>query len=376
VAALETWPRTGVPASPEAWLTTAAKRNLLHAARHTRVIEDPAVTTLLELEASVEASVVLPDSRLNLMFVCAHPAIDETVRTPLMLQTVLGVDVGRIASAFLVSPSAMAQRLVRAKQKIRDARIAFDPPEARELAGRMDAVLEGIYAAFGADWESAGVDATGSGIASNIALDGLAQEAIFLARVVSSLLPDEPEPIGLLALLLSSHARRAARFTDSAAGVATFVPLTEQDTARWNRSAIVEADRLLARAAALRRPGPFQLEAAIQSAHCQRLFTGATPWTGIVELYRALNRLAPIRASEIGLAVALVEIGDLTEARRVLDALPAASVRAHQPYWIARWHLARRCGDATAARAALVNGIGLTVDPRVRVYLASQLQPA
>lgn len=222
VAALESWPRDGVPACPEAWLTTAARRRLL--------------------------------------------------------QAVLGLDAARVASAFLVSPAAMAQRLVRAKQRIRDARIPFELPGPDELAPRLGAVLEAVYAAFTADWDAADPldDAAGT----------LAEEAIFLARLVVGCMPQEPEAIGLLALLLSCHARRGARFDPSGA----FVPLEAQDSGRWDGAAIVEADRLLCRAAALRRPGPFQIEAAIQSAHCQRHYTGQVPWRGIAQLYAALDR--------------------------------------------------------------------------------------
>lgn len=362
VAALETWPRDGVPRSPEAWLTTAARRRLLEAARHRRVAEDPALRVLFEVEEAVASDDGLPDRRLGLLFACAHPDIDPAARTPLMLQAVLGLDAARIASAFLVSPAAMAQRLVRAKQRIREAGIPFELPGPDELAPRLGAVLEAVYAAFGCDWDVADPldDAAGT----------LADEALFLARLVAGCLPEEPEAIGLLALLLSCHARRGARFDASGA----FVPLARQDPALWDGASIVEADHLLARAAAMRRPGPFQVEAAIQSAHCQRRFTGQVPWQGIAQLHAVLDRLGPTVATAVGHAVALVEAGEPALARERLDSLPEAQVRTYQPYWIARWHLHRRLGEREPAARALATGIGLTSDPRVRAWLASQVE--
>lgn len=360
LAALDRWPRDGVPQCPEAWLTTVAKRRLMQSARHRAMADDPALRVLLEVGEAVDAADGLPDRRLALLFVCAHPDIDPKARTALMLQTVLGIDAARIASAFLVSPAAMAQRLVRAKQRIREARIAFELPAADELSSRLDAVLEAIYAAFSTDWDG--------GVAHPGTDGALADEAIFLARLVAGCLPGEPEAIGLLALLLSSHARRGARF-DASGG---FVPLARQDVSLWDAAAISEADQLLARAAASRRPGPLQLEAAIQSAHCQRLHTGRTPWAGIAQLHEVLHSLGPTVATATGFAVALIEAGDLERARECLDALRLQPVDTYQPYWIARWHLLRRVGDLPGADKALATGIGLTSDPRVRRWLLQQ----
>jgi RNA polymerase sigma-70 factor, ECF subfamily len=365
LTALETWPRDGVPDSPEAWLTVAARRNLLQGARHRRLELDPAVTVLLEIEAAVESEGGLPDNRLELMFVCADPRIDEKLRTPLMLQAVLGMDAARIASAFLVSPSAMAQRLVRAKQRIRGDGLRFERPLPDELPQRLGAVLEGIYGAYGAGWSNGSAPDGGELDRSG---EDFATEAIYLARVAAAVLPDEPEALGLLALLLSSHARSPARLGPQG----QFVPLTEQDPLRWDAAAIVEADQLLLRASALRRPGPFQLEAAIQSAHCQRRYTGSTPWSGIVALYRALAAIAPTVSVRIGFAVALVETGELAQARALLDALPDTVRNAYQPWWAARWHLERRGGDRSLETAALQRAIGLTKDPAVRDWLQQQ----
>jgi RNA polymerase sigma-70 factor (ECF subfamily) len=338
-----------------------AKNRLRETGRHRAVANDPAFTVLFEDESIVEETGAVPDNRLNLMFVCAHPAIDEKLRTPLMLQVVLGLDAARIAAAFLVSPGTMAQRLVRAKQKIRDAGIPFDAPEQRELGERLHAVLEGIYAAFGTAWNELEDDAN-----RVQALDG---EALFLAQLVVRLMPDEPEAMGLLALMMFSHARRAARYAHDG----TFVPLAQQDLARWDRAAIIEAEQWLMAAASQRRPGPYQLEAAIQSAHCQRLFTGSTPWSGIAQLYAYLNQIAPTVASRVAHSVACAESGALLQGQAILDELESAGVQAYQPYWVARWHLHKQAGAAEQAVAALRRAIGLTRIGPIRGFLQSKL---
>ena len=203
-----------------------------------------------------------PDERLKLLFVCAHPAIDPAMHTPLMLQTVLGLDAARIAHAFLISPTTMGQRLVRAKTKIRDGGIRFEIPQERELPQRLDAVLEAIYAAFGIGWDDmAGVDQRGR---------DLAEEAIWLARVLLQLMPGEAEVHGLLALMLHCEARRAARRGPDG----RYVPLSEQDCQKWSLPLIEEAERHLAEASSRGRTGRFQLEAAIQSVHAERARSG------------------------------------------------------------------------------------------------------
>jgi predicted RNA polymerase sigma factor len=204
-AALETWPQSGVPQKPEAWLLTVARRRLIDNTRHVRVHTDAAPTLRAAAEEAQElaAGIVFPDERLKLMFICAHPAIAAAACTPLMLQTVLGLDAARIASAFLVRPTAMGQRLARAKAKIRDARIRFELPEAQELPARLDSVLEAIYAAYGSGWDDvAGADPRRK---------GLAVEATDLGRLLLRLMPTEPEAQGLLALMLYCEARRGAR---------------------------------------------------------------------------------------------------------------------------------------------------------------------
>jgi len=363
LAALETWPRTGVPDKPEAWLLTVARRHLVDAARHTKV-EAAAAADLgvmvreTEREASSEA--VFPDRRLGLLFACAHPAIDEAARTPLMLQTVLGLDAARIASAFLVTPATMSQRLVRVKAKIRDAGIRFEIPEPRNLPSRLDAVLQAVYAAYGSGWEDvAGADPRRR---------GLAEEAIWLGRLVVRLLPDEPEAHGLLALMLHCEARRGAR-RDAAGG---YVPLTRQDVTLWSRSMIGEAEELLATASRARKLGRFQLEAAIQSAHAQRAESGRTDWEAIALLYEGLLGLASTIGARVGHAAALAEARGSAAGLAVLETISSEAVSAYQPYWALSGHLLKSLGRGEQAKQAYARAIGLSEDPAVREFLVDQ----
>jgi RNA polymerase sigma-70 factor (ECF subfamily) len=361
--ALETWPRTGVPDKPEAWLLAVARRRLVDAARHAKV-EQGAVhdlgVALDAVDGMPSADVEFPDERLKLLFVCAHPAIDEAARTPLMLQTVLGLDAARIASAFLVTPATMGQRLVRVKARIRDAGLRFEIPAAAELTARVASVLDAIYAAYGTGWD----DVTGADPRRR----GLADEAIWLGRVLAELSPDEPEALGLLALMLHCEARRAAR--RDADGC--YVPLTAQDVTRWSRSMIDEAERTLAVAARAGRPGRFQLEAAIQSAHAQRAVTRATDWEAVALLYEGLVRCAPTIGARVGYAAALAEVRGAQAGLDMLEAIPPDRTATYQPSWALRAHLLKRLGRTVEAREAYVLAMGLTEEPAVRAFLAAQ----
>ena len=360
-AALAEWPARGIPRTPEAWLLTVARRKLIDAARRRQTGEEAAPTLALlteELVDAAEGDMQIPDERLRLMFACAHPAIDKGVRAPLILQTVLGFDAATIASAFMVAPAAMSQRLVRAKSRIRQAGIPFRVPERDELAERLDAVLEAIYAVFAEGW----TDPAGTQPRTR----HLAEEGIWLGRLVASLLPEEPEALGLLALMLHAEARRDAR--RGADG--EFVPLAAQEPARWNAALIDEAEELLLRASRMGRHGPFQLEAAVQSAHAARRHRGSTDWAAIVQLYDALFAMTGSVVVAINRAVALAEVHGVKRALAALDALQDdARLAQYQPYWAARAALLARSGNSAAAADAYQRAIGLESDPAVRAFL-------
>ena len=358
-AALREWPAAGVPAQPEAWLMTVAQRRLIDAARHRRHVAASADhLRLLAAElgaASAEAGI--PDHRLALMFACAHPAIDTAAHAPLMLQTILGFDAATIASAFLVAPATMGQRLVRAKSKIREAGIPFRIPEADELRDRLDAVLAAVYAVFAEGW----CDPLGTETRRR----NLAVEGIWLGRLIAALLPDEAEALGLLALMLHAEARRAARRDDNG----DYVPLAAQDPARWDNSLIDEAETLLHRASTLGVLGRYQLEAAVQSAHVVRRLTGRADWTAIERLYDALAAMTGSPVVAINRAVAIAETSGARAGLAALDALAADKRLAdYQPYWAARAELLARTDDP-AADIAYQRAIGLESDPAVRRFL-------
>ncbi len=362
-AALESWPRAGVPQKPEAWLLVAARRHLIDDLRHARVHSEavPALQAAAnEAQGLVASHMLFPDERLKLLFICAHPAIDAAAHTPLMLQCVLGLDAARIASAFLVRPSAMGQRLSRAKAKIRDARIRFDLPESKELPTRLDAVLETIYAAYGSGWEDvAGADPRRK---------GLAAEAIDLGRLLLRLMPAEAEVQGLLALMLHCEARRDARRTATGA----YVPLSEQDVTLWSTEMIQQAEHYLGAAAEAGHMGRFQLEAAIQSVHAQRARTGKTDWEAIALLYEGLARLAPTIGVLVGRAAAVAEARGAATGWSLLEAIPAEAIKAYQPYWAVAAHLLRRMQRLEESAAASSRAIGLCEDPATREFLARQ----
>jgi len=359
LAALTTWPRDGVPQNPEAWLLTTARHSFIDLVRHRQVALASEPTLLLLRESSTEATVSteFPDERLKLLFVCAHPAIDSAMHTPLMLQSVLGLDAALIAHAFLVSPTTMGQRLVRAKTKIRNGGIQFEVPQERDLPERLDAVLEAIYAAFGIGWDDMeGVDQRGR---------ELAEEAIWLGRVLLQLMPREAEVRGLLALMLHCEARRRARRGPDG----RYIPLLEQDSQQWSLPLIEEAEGHLAEAASLGRAGRFQLEAAIQSVHAERARSGRTEWGAIVLFYEQLIRISPTLGTRTGYAAAVGEANGPEAGLAVLDGIDLEAVSAYQPYWAVRAHLLQRLGKAREAFDAFDRAIGLAEDPAVREFL-------
>lgn len=358
-AALTAWPAQGAPDNPEAWLIAAAKRKLIDAARRAAVAEAGAPQLLRAIEEAESVAEPLPDRRLALMFACAHPAIDAGAHTPLMLQAVLGLSAERIAAAYLVTPQAMSQRLVRAKRGIREAEAAFELPPPEAWHERAGAVRAAIYTAFNEGWEDASSEET-----ERRALTG---EAIWLARVLSAQMPDDAETLGLLSLMLHIEARRPAR--RDAEG--RFAPLSEQDVRRWDEKLIADAEAHLSRASRLRRPGRYQLEAAIQSVHAARRVSGLTDWPSVAMLYEALAALTGSDVARLNHAAALEHVAGPHAALAALDALEAP-LRDYQPFWALRAHLAARLGRAEAARAAYGEAIARARDPAVRAFLEAR----
>lgn len=355
-AALVQWPRDGMPVNPIGWLLTVARRSIGHDVGRRRTAEAAADAVLLLQDERGEAGAsAYGDERLALMFVCAHPAIDAEAQAPLMLQTVLGLDATRIAACFLVSAASMGQRLVRAKRKIRDAGIAFVVPEPHDAQPRVGAVLSAVYAAYGTAWEDVG-GADGK-------LMGLASKAIWLATLLKQLLPDDPEVMGLLSLMLHCEARRSARRDTQD----VFVPLHRQDTTRWSHAMIVEAEALLHAAAGKASPGRFQTEAAIQSLHAHQRLTGLRFTEPLARLYDLLARFAPTTGILVARAVAHAENGDASAAVQQLDGIEDAA--AYQPWWAARARACWLAGDEVSAWAAAATAAGLSRDPSVRRFL-------
>ncbi len=355
-AALGQWPRDGIPANPLGWLVTVARRSIAHRVAARRTAEAAVdLLALLQDERDTAVPAAFDDQRLALLFVCAHPAIDEEAQAPLMLQTVLGLDAARIAACFLVSGATMGQRLVRAKRKVRDARIAFAIPEPAAAAARVGSVLAAVYAAFGTAWEDVN--------SADGRLAGLSAEAIWLGRLLHQLLPADPEIMGLLSLMLHCEARRGAR-RDEDGG---FVPLHRQETARWSRPMILEAETLLRSAARASAPGRFQTEAAIQSLHAHQRMTGERFTEPLARLYDLLAGFAPTTGVLVARAVACAENGDPVSALQQLEAIGGAE--AYQPWWAARARACWLAGDEQAASAAARTAAGLSADPSVRRFL-------
>lgn len=360
-AALVTWPERGVPDRPEAWLLTAARRAIGHQRRHegVRAAAEP-MRALIEAEREAMRGTAFGDHRLGLMFACTHPALAADIQAPLMLQVVLGLDAGRIAASFLIAPATMGQRLSRAKAKIRDAGVPFAVPDPAEAGPRMAAVLNAIYAAYGTGWDDR--------FAGNAATRGLAEEALWLARLTAGLAPQDAEAKGLLALILYCESRAGAR--RDAAGA--FVPLDRQDRGLWDAAMIREAETLLTDAARNATPGRFQIEAAIQSHQMIAIATPqAAPPYAAAMLHDLLVRIAPSIGAQVARAVAHGDAGRPADGLAMLDAM-AAAAQGYQPWWAARAHLLERMGQGAAARAARMRAAGMTDDPAVRRWLLAQ----
>lgn len=364
-SALATWPVQGVPDQPEAWLMKAAGRKVVDAIRRAGTAARHARATLPLMKA---AEMTSPDNgetperdrRLELMFLCAHPAIPAAAHTALMLQSVLGFTAEEIAAATLESPSAVGQRLARAKRLLASGDIPFALPPGHILRERMASVLRAIYAAYTSGWESIADGAD--------PVTGLATEAEWLARCLVRLAPDDAEAKGLLALILYCESRRAARRDNDG----RYVPLDRQNISLWNESQIGEATALLTEASKAQTPGRFQLEAAIQAVHAARRETGQTDWPLICQLYRALRSTAPSAGAQIGEAAARLQAGDPDSALALLDAIAGKETEHHAPYWAVRAHVLNAMGEVEAAYTALEKAAALTPDEATRSWLLTR----
>jgi len=366
--ALRTWPESGVPDSPDGWLLTVARHRqsdvLGSAARRTSdPLPDGDALGVRESSAPLDEydPSNIPDRRLELLFACAHPAIDPAVRTPLMLQTVLGFEAVQIAGAFALPGPTMAQRLVRAKRRIRDAGIPFAIPDRTAMPARLGSVLEAVYGCFAIDWR---------GSSAPTVRESMAGEAQYLAVTLAELLDTEPEAWGLGALITLSLARVPTR------SAATFVPLDEQDARQWSTPLIAEGDRYVRRAADVRpasQPiGRFELEAAIQSVHCARAASGAVDWAALCTLHQALVAVAPTLGARVALAAATSHTDGPAAGLAVLDAIDHAAAARFQPAWATRAALLAEAGDVRAAVAAYDKAISLTTDTPTRSWLEEQ----
>jgi predicted RNA polymerase sigma factor len=356
--ALRTWPSQGVPGNPDAWLLTVARNRLRDEWKSARVQRavplDAAPDTLAHIDdVDVDA---IPDRRLELMLVCAHPAIDRAMHTPLMLNTVLGFTAEQVGRAFSVPAPTMATRLVRVKKRIKAAGIPFRIPDLADLPARMASVLEAVYGAYVIDW------ATGPQARQ------LPSEALHLAEVLTTLVPGDPEALGLAALIELSAARGPARV--DAEG--HFVALADQDPALWNQELISRAHEHLRAAHARGQLGRFQLEASIQAVHCARGRDGTTDWPTLLTLHRILQAIAPSLGSGVALAAVTAEVDGPAAGLAALDALlleAGQRARLFQPAKATRAHLLDRLGRKEEAVAAYGSAISLTHDTAEREYL-------
>ncbi|MBX9768037.1 MAG: hypothetical protein K2X47_12260 [Bdellovibrionales bacterium] len=364
--AIVEWSAKGVPTNPEGWLFKVAKNRIFNQLKHTRVVERSTDFLLEMSQESTEAQLQkefddYDDDRLKMLFVCAHPSIDENDRTPLMLQVVLGLDVETIASVFLVSPAAMAKRLVRAKEKIRVTGVPFEIPDASESESRLEDVLSAIYAIYGSSWNQ--------GFDFDSQSDDLYHEAEFLTSLVIKSLPDAPEPKALLALMYYCEARKNARRSKNG----KFIPLQDQDPNMWSTELIQKAEALLNTASKKRTFGRFQLEAAIQSAHCTRRLKNEENWEHILILYQGLMERFPSLGANVNYCLALAKVKGPAAGLACLDLIAASEVKIYQPYWVARATLLESTGSIENAKLALQLAIGITFDSAARAYLIEKL---
>jgi RNA polymerase sigma-70 factor (ECF subfamily) len=349
--ALIKWPESGIPDNPEGWLVRVARNRMTDAHRrslkqHPTPVEDHALTMN---ETTTDP---IQDPRLGLLFVCAHPAISQTARTPLMLQTVLGFTAAEIARAYVGSPAAITKLLSRAKARIKANAIPFSVPDDDVRPDRLVDVTEAIYGCYALAWNEGPERET------------VQREAVFLADLLATQIRDDAEVLGLSALLALLHSRQDARVVDG-----IFVPLSEQNTDLWDHALIAAADARLKTAFQLGAPGRFQIEAAIQSVHAMRATTGRTDWTALLQLYDGLLAVAPTLGAQTSRVAVIGELHGATAGLQALDQMKEARVSRFQPYWATRAHLLKQSGQAVAAESAYRRAISLTHTGPVRDFL-------
>jgi len=372
ISALETWPQRGIPANPGAWITTTARNRAIDRLRRRRRLTEKTETLVREaaLESELRAletgppedEMQIADDRLRLIFTCCHPALALEARVALTLRTLGGLTTPEIARAFLVPEPTLAQRLVRAKRKIRDAGIPYRVPPAELLPERLDGVLAVVYLVFNEGYAASSGDA--------LIRKELCAEAIRLARLVVSLLPDEPEATALLALLLLHDARREARVGPAG----ELILIGDQDRSRWDAARIAEGRALVARTLEMRRPGPYQLQAAIAVLHDEAATPADTDWTQIAALYGALQRLTPSPVVELNWAAAIAMADGPAMGLAMMDGIAASGELDAYPYLhAARADLLRRLERWSEAETAYRRALELTSNGAERAFLEGRL---